>query len=252
MRATAARWADALGARAALDRGRAGLVDLLNGDRRTAVERRNQEDDRHLRLLLRFGLRPSSNCLDVGANRGTFLREMYRLAPLGHHIAYEPIPRLAERLAREFPGVDVRQRALADVDGTQEFVEFLDPGYVTLSGLADHLEPGTGVGSRARVTTMATERLDDHRPDGWLPDLVKIDVEGAELSVLEGAVDTLRAARPVLAFEHGLHPGQSEELYRLVCQDVGLRLFTTAGDGPLDRSAFLDGLATRWNWVAHE
>ena len=63
---------------------------------------------------------------------------------------------------------------------------------------------------------------------------MKIDVEGAELQVLEGAVGTLREARPVVAFEHGLGTGMSEDLFNLLCRDVGLRLFNMEGIGPLD------------------
>ena len=39
------------------------------------------------------------------------------------------------------------------------------------------------------------------------PDVLKIDVEGAELSVLKGALDTLRKSRPIILIE--IH---SEEL----------------------------------------
>jgi hypothetical protein len=55
-----------------------------------------------------------------------------------------------------------------------------------------------------------------------------------------------------MALETGWHADVSEEIYKLICQDVGLRLFDMDGHGPLDRSQFLEGVVTRWNWVAHE
>ena len=138
------------------------------------------------------------------------------------------------------------------MDGQTEFVHVLDAGYQGLSGLAEHL-PGTRPkGVRTETITVTTERLDAHCPPGWLPDFVKIDVEGAELQVLEGAVDTLRKAKPVVAFEHGLGSGTSEDLFNLLCRDVGLRLFNMEGIGPLDLPGFLGQLSDHWNWVAHD
>lgn len=43
-----------------------------------------------------------------------------------------------------------------------------------------------------------------------------------------------------------------EDIYTLLCHDIGLGLFDMDGNGPLDLVQFTDGLATRWNWVAHE
>ena len=109
---------------------------------------------------------------------------------------------------------------------------------------------------RTESITVPTERLDDHLPDGWLPQFVKIDVEGAERLVLEGAMRTFRQASPTIAFEHGWIDvedyDRSESIYKLICEDLGLRLFDMDGNGPLGLSEFFDGLRTRWNWVAHE
>ncbi|HUY65700.1 MAG TPA: FkbM family methyltransferase, partial [Acidimicrobiales bacterium] len=124
------------------------------------------------------------------------------------------------------------------------------------SGLKEHPYPGAMTTERI---TVATERLDDHVPDRWLPDFVKIDVEGAEALVVEGALLTLRKAKPVIAFEHGWGGGEQfgvsdEDMFKLVCHDVGLRLFDLEGNGPLGLAQFRDELATgdRWNWIAHE
>ncbi len=137
--------------------GRDRLVLLLQGDHGDWVVRRNRRDDYHLKLLLRFGLRADSNCLEVGANQGIFLRDIQRVAPAGHHIAYEPIPLMSEKLAREFPKIEVRQRALSNVDGQMEFVHVLDAGYQGLSGLAEHLPGRRPEGGAHR---------DDHGHDG--------------------------------------------------------------------------------------
>ena len=227
------------------------LARRLRGERNTTVESRSEIDDHNLMLLLAFGLPRNANCLDVGANRGLFLRAFRRIAPEGRHIAYEPLPQLAAKLAEEFPEMDIRQRALSNTDGTATFVQVTDPSQDGYSGLA---ESWAERDTHTESITIATDRLDDHLPDGWLPTFVKIDVEGAERLVLEGAMRTFSTAKPTIAFEHGWHgsedPERSEPVYRLICEDLGLRLFDMDGNGPLGLSAFFDGLRTRWNWVA--
>jgi FkbM family methyltransferase len=254
MRDQAGRIADAVGVRDTLRHGRDLLVDVLNGNRSNTDVRRNRKDDNHLRLLLRFGLRSTSNFLDVGANQGLFLQGIEEVAPLGHHIAYEPLPHVSAGLMRRFPGVEVRQRALSDREGEAQFLHVMGPG---LQGFSNLVDGGLGdssypAGAQTQTITVTTERLDNHRPEGWLPNYVKIDVEGAEVLVLRGAVETFRAAKPVIAFEHGWNVDTTDEVYSLICKDIGLRIFDMDGTGPLDRSQFVDELATRWNWIAHE
>ena len=83
---------------------------------------------------------------------------------------------------------------------------------------------------------------------------MKIDVEGAELLVLEGALETLREARCVVAVEHVWHEQQSGELYNLLSGELRLRAFDMDGRGPLTRSEFLESSekGDRWNWIFHE
>jgi hypothetical protein len=149
--------------------------------------------------------------------------------------------------------MDIRQRALSDADGTATFLHVMDPALDGYSGLA---ECWAERDTETESITVSTERLDDHLPDGWLPTFVKIDVEGAERMVLEGAMRTFSTAKPTIAFEHGWHGAEdrdrSEPIYRIVCEHLGLRLFDMDGNGPLELADFFDRLRTRWNWVAHE
>jgi FkbM family methyltransferase len=229
------------------------LVDGLTGNHASAAVRRNRRDDFHLKLLLRFNLRPSSNYLDVGANQGHFLKGVQALAPMGHHVAYEPLPHLCTKLRQRFPGVDVRQAALSDRNGEARFTHVLGPGNQGYSNLVDGglTKPAYPAGLETRAILVRTERLDDHLPDGWLPHIIKVDVEGAERLVFRGGANTIRRARPVIAFEHTWDPEGSEEIYRLL-SEVGLRIFDMDGNGPMDRARFFDELTSRWNWVAHE
>ena len=250
MRASIVNLMDTLGIRSTVARGRDRLVDLLVGDRSTPLERRNNSDNRALSLLLSLSLGPDSNCLDIGANEGTFLRPIVRVAPSGHHIAYEPVPSFAALLRARFPDVEIRERALSNMEGERTMLHVLEQGHEGYSSLSGAFIPD---GFRTELLTVHSERLDDHIPDGWLPDFIKIDVEGEELPLLEGARETLSKARPVVAIEHGLSGdgSKSEAVYNLLCKDVGLRLFNMDGEGPLTLDGFMNGLKTRFNWVAH-
>jgi FkbM family methyltransferase len=166
-----------------------------------------------------------------------------------------PLPELWSELAREFSEIEVRQRALANYEGTSSFVRVLDADLVAYSGLREQPYPKSVA---TETITVEVECLDNHLPDGWLPDFMKIDIEGAELLAFQGATNTLRLAKPLIVFEHGPNASQQygvgdDDIHSLVCGDVGLRIFDMDGKGPLDSLQFRDAIASgRWNWVAHE
>ena len=218
-----------------------------------ALIERDRRDEEGLRRLLAFTLRPDSCCLDVGAYVGGVLSELCRLAPAGRHIAWEPVPRLHRELAPRFPGVDVRLAALSDRAGSRTFTHVVSlPAY---SGFRERAYPGP---QRLERIDVRTERLDDALPPGYAPDLVKVDVEGAEGEVLAGGIETIARHRPVVVFEHqrgaadryGTAPA---DVWRLLCEGAGLRIFDLDGDGPYDLARLEDDFRTgrRWNFVAH-
>jgi len=213
---------------------------------------RNALDNRHLGLLLVFSLEQSSNCIDVGAHGGEVLAEMRRIAPLGHHIAFEPLPRMAAKLRSRFPDADIRECALSDTRGeATDFVEVLE--LPELSGLRAR-EYGAAVNTQ--TITVRVETLDEALPTDYVPDLIKIDVEGNELGVLRGGRTVLAAHHPIIAFEHGSgaaeHYGTtSGDVHDLLVRDLEYRVFDIDGRGPLSRYAF-EGLFSEpiWNFVA--
>jgi FkbM family methyltransferase len=213
--------------------------------------RRELRDEHGLHVALATALRTDSNAIDVGANMGAVLESIVRIAPAGRHIAYEPIPELHERLVVNFPHVDVRCAALSDVAETTEFAHVLDaPAY---SGLKQReLPPGTG---EVRRIPVRTERLDDILENDYVPALLKIDVEGAELNVLRGALRTLERHRPFVLFEHGVggadvYGATPTEVFDLL-HGVGLRIFDMEGDGPYSRERFEETFTKPiWNFLA--
>jgi FkbM family methyltransferase len=215
--------------------------------------RRNRRDDYALRLLLSFTLRPDSCCVDVGSNDGAMLEDFLRLAPDGRHVAFEPLPHLAERLRLRFPAADVRETALSDRSGRASFTFVRSrPAY---SGFRERSYPGD---EELEQIEVQVERLDDVLPVDYVPTLVKIDVEGAELEVLRGARETLRAHRPLVVFEHGKgaadHYGtRPSEVFSLLADEAGLRVFDMDGNGPYSLSGFEEAYEAgdRWNFLAH-
>ena len=213
---------------------------------------RARRDEQAMEVVLAATLRASSNAIDVGANRGALLESILRVAPFGRHIAYEPIPALYEHLVASFPQVDVRCAALSDADGGAEFAHVVNaPAY---SGLRQRTDLPDDIGEVRRIS-VRTERLDDALEATYVPALVKIDVEGAELHVLRGAVQTLERHRPFVLFEHGaggadLYGSLPTELFDLL-HAAGLRLFDLDGDGPYDRGRF-EATFTEpiWNFLA--
>ncbi len=214
--------------------------------------RQELRDEHALRILLATILRADSNAIDVGANEGAVLESIVRIAPAGRHIAFEPIPDLHARLAARFPDVEVRPVALSDVAETTELFHVLDaPAY---SGLRQR-EDLPGSAENVRRIPVRTERLDDVLEDGYVPSLLKIDVEGAELNVLRGAIETLRRHRPFVVFEHGaggadLYGTHPTEVFDLL-EGARLRIFDLEGSGPYTRERFQETFTEPiWNFLA--
>lgn len=214
--------------------------------------RRDRIDNEHMRLLMAFVLSEDANCVDIGAHDGAILREMVRCAPRGRHIAYEPLPEFAARLARDFPSVDVRNAAVSNRAGQETFFRMV--GGPMQSGLK--LRTGTPP-EAGQAITVAVETLDEALPAEYAPTLIKIDVEGAERQVIEGAMQTLIRHAPIVCFEHG--PGAEreyetspEQVYDLLVGGADMRIFDIDGTGPYSRARFVETYQRPiWNFIAH-
>ena len=214
--------------------------------------RRDLRDRANLQRLIAWTVAADGHCIDIGAHAGDVLTDLLAAAPEGRHLAFEPLPELAEGLRQRFPSVDVRASALSDEPGEREFTRVVgNPGW---SGFRQRPTPDAVRFERLQVP-VAT--LDEALPDGFAPTFVKLDVEGAELEVLRGGLETLRRHRPTLTFEHGLgsadHYGTDPgEVFALLTEQAGLRVFDLDGtryDLAAFRETFAEGL--RVNFVAH-
>ena len=132
-------------------------------------------------------LRAEDVFVDVGANVGSYT-VLASGAVGARSISFEPAPRAYRglldnlRLNDLLPRVEARNEALASAPGEVEFTADFDTGNHVVAG------PQRGVGTvRVPVTTLDIA-LAQH-----CPALLKIDVEGYETSVVDGADRTLRS-----------------------------------------------------------
>ena len=217
--------------------------------------RRDYEDNLNMRRLVAFVLREDDNAIDVGANEGGLLQEICRVSPNGQHVAFEPLPHLSDRLRERFPQVEVRSAAASNHFGTSTFAHVrAAEGW---SGLKFRPLPGDQEPDLQEIT-VTLEPIDEVTDPDLGPALVKIDVEGAEQQVIEGAMRTLRTHSPIVLFEHGLGSAnefgtEPDDIWRLLVDEAGMRLFDLDGDGPygLERFRRTYYEATRVNFVAH-
>jgi FkbM family methyltransferase len=213
-------------------------------------EQRNRLDDQALRMVMAATLRTSSSCVDVGANDGTILQEMLRLAPAGRHVAFEPLADHVMRLCAKFPSVDVRNLALGDHEDEVPFIRRREPALSSLAVGPAGTNPEAW-NATADCVTVRLATLDAQLEDAAAPALIKIDVEGSECAVLQGALATLTRHRPVVAIEHGLgathHGYQAGGIYQPL-SEAGLRIFDADGAGPYSHDQLIESVLTSRMW----
>lgn len=188
-----------------------------------------------------------SNCIDVGCHVGAILDHMLKNAPGGRHFAFEPLPHLFAGLREKYggnPRVSLHEVALSDASGETTFQHVVtNPGYSGILRRRYDRPHEDVVEIRVKLA-----RLDDIVPADLPIRLVKIDVEGAELGVLKGGLETLRRSRPFVVFEHGLggsdHYGTRPEMVHDLFTGLGMKVSTMAdwfaGRPPLSRAALAE------------
>lgn len=178
-----------------------------------------------IEALCRY-LRPGNCFYDVGAHIGFYSLIAARLiGPVGHVIAFEPDPDNAE-IAREnaakngFAGVTVVCKAISDRDAIVRFRRSAGDGSSRMSGMVIR-ENRPGI-PESEILSCEAISLDSFSSSHPAPDLAKIDVEGAELQVLEGARSLLKQKKPVLLIE--VHDAKNIPAVRSLLSGFGYTL----------------------------
>ncbi|HUZ74226.1 MAG TPA: FkbM family methyltransferase [Stellaceae bacterium] len=155
---------------------------------------RNGEVELHIVPIL---CRRDRDAIDVGANEGAYLHVMIPNAR--RVLAIEPIPSLAAALVRKFGRrVAVTQAALSRAAGTSVLRIPMVMG-AAVEGLATLSAASPASHERYREIAVTTHRLDEIY--SGVVGFIKIDVEGHEEAVLDGAAETIARCRPRLLVE---------------------------------------------------
>jgi FkbM family methyltransferase len=165
--------------------------------------------------------------IDVGANVGLIAIPLaLAVGPLGRVVAVEPLPENVERLERNIrrnnlDNVTVVAAAAGPDDGELELNVAADPAFASAGAVTKYRATGT--------LTVPCRRLDSLWRELGHPQvaLVKIDVEGAELGVLDGAVELLHASRPVVLVEADI--GEAADAVASHLESAGYVEATPAG-----------------------
>jgi len=165
--------------------------------------------------ILNRNLRAGMVFYDLGANIGLFSLLAARLVgPGGKVFSFEPEKAVAERLRRniarnEFSNVAVIEAGVWSSSCEKQFAP-------ADSASPDH---GTGTFVTGAARSGASIRcisLDDFARTAPPPDIIKCDVEGAEVEALRGAQDLIEKHRPRIVCE--MHSTENEHDFRQILQ----------------------------------
>lgn len=163
----------------------------------------NQAYDRQSWQVIKKVCDQNACCVDVGCHKGEIMDWFIQRSPKGKHWGFEPIPDMYDKLVLKYQNnrnITIYPYALSETNGTTTFnLVVTNPAY---SGMVkrnyDHAN------EKDQTIEVEMRTLDELLAAVNKIDLIKIDVEGAELQVLKGAAKTLARTKPTVIFEHGL------------------------------------------------
>jgi FkbM family methyltransferase len=166
---------------------------------------------------------------DIGANIGWYSLNIAKKYPSSNVVAFEPIPKTFDYLTENISLNEVKNIRINNLGLSNKAGEFVFYYYEGGSGNASsaNLTGGNDVKEiKCKVTT-----LDEYATSENLSvDFIKCDVEGAELLVFQGGIETIRRCTPIVFTEmlrkwsakFNYHPNEILGLF----SGLGYRCFT--------------------------
>ena len=124
--------------------------------------------------------------------------------------------------------------ALSDRSQEIDFYQIVNPKFPDILNLSGEHNTGSKKEMHSQRVTVAAKTIDEVRKGTPAIDLIKIDVEGAEIQVLKGGIDTIAKDRPIIICEV-LYQSHEEDLDALM-RGLGYRFFAHTPKGllPMD------------------
>jgi len=168
----------------------------------------------------------SSNCIDVGCHKGEILDIILKQSPNGKHFGFEPLPHLYKKLVDRYNNkATILPYALSNENGFSTFQYVKNaPAYSGIKKRKYDID-----NPEIEEIKVELKKLDDIIPPNIKIDLIKIDVEGAELGVLKGAKQLLIKDKPIVVFEFGLgasdfYNTKPSDIFNFLTKEVGLSI----------------------------
>lgn len=184
-----------------------------------------------LRLFL-SNLHPGDVVFDIGANIGLFtVPAAQNVGESGRVVAFEPVKQWAERLSQNIYVNNIRNATLCNVGlSASEEVAYIHIKDVLGSGMASIMKNYT---EAEKELALSSARIQLVRGDDYLrqenlpfPNVIKIDVEGAEFDVISGLKTTVsdRRCRVLLCEVHPKYLNVPIETFNSLLEECGFDL----------------------------
>jgi FkbM family methyltransferase len=166
-------------------------------------------------------LRPGFVCYDLGASIG-YLSLLMASAKAAHVYCFEPAPHAAREIHKHMDVNGFKNYSVIPdpVSNTKRLVRFALTEVTYGSGIVD-------TDTRWPVIELTSVTLDEFAASHEFPDFIKIDVEGEEDRVLEGARTILEKRRTLICCE--VHTNEDAEQVSSLLGEYGYRITTLDG-----------------------